>query len=160
MNSFRGCCQTTTAPTSLETSLAITMWSSLPQFSWQMIVFAFFPFVDHYLNVGPKTKVIVTVTKFVEWVSWVRNLMPVNLFWNVCTWLYHYHSLSSCPWGFTENGPYFGGGMQWDVFSQPFTHFSFGSTITAFEGFKLPQEAKHTRAGVSAKFIQYGPFST
>lgn len=119
------------------------MWSSLPQFSWQMITFMFFPFADHYLNTGPKTKAIVTVVKFVEWVSWVSNSMLVNLFWTVCMWVYNYYSLRSCPWGFTNNGTYFGGGTQGAVFSQSFTHF-FRPTTTAFERFKFPLNAKDT----------------
>lgn len=44
----------------------------------------FFQFADHYLNMGSETHAIVTVIKFVEWVSWVNNSMLENLFWTVC----------------------------------------------------------------------------
>lgn len=94
--------------------------------------------MDHNLNMGPKTNAIVTVTEFVEWVSWVSNSMLVNLFWTIaCGYL------RSCPWGFTNNGTYFGGAMQGGVFSQSFTHF-FKTTTTAFEDFKFPPDAKDT----------------
>lgn len=98
-----------------------------------------FPFVDRYLNTGPKNNVIVTVTKFVEQVSCVSNCMLVNLFWPVHVANYH----RSWHWVFTNNGTCYGGGTQAVVFSRSFTHL-FRLTTTAFEGFNFPQDAKDT----------------
>lgn len=72
-----------------------------------MTVAIFFQFAASYQYMGLVTKSIVAVIHFVEGVNKMRNSMLLNYFWNVGTWLYNYHGLSSCFWGFLTHGTYY-----------------------------------------------------
>lgn len=52
----------------------------------------------------PMTEVTVAVIQFAQQVNKVSNSWILNFLWHVDTWLYNYHRLSSCLWGFINDG--------------------------------------------------------
>lgn len=117
-----------------ETSLG-TMWSNLPWFGWHMVGAPFPPFAAPYLSMDPMTKANVVVTQFAQQVHKVSNSWILNSLWNMDTWLYNHHRLSSCLWGFINNAAHCEEAIQGGVFPQSFTHF-FGCIQPLFKGFK------------------------
>lgn len=118
-----------------ETSLG-TMWSNLPWFAWHMAVAPFPPFAAPYLSMDPMTKANVVVTQFAQQVHKVSNSWILNSLWNMDTWLYNHHRLSSCLWGFINNAAHCEEAIRGEFFPNPSPisldasdHFSKGSNI-------------------------------
>ncbi|XP_041875974.1 uncharacterized protein LOC121660630 [Corvus kubaryi] len=118
------------------------MWSSLPWFGWHVAVAIFFPFAAPYLNMGPLTKATIAVIQLALWVEKVRNSWVFNFLRNVGTWINSYHTLSTCFWGYVNNGTFCEEMTPGEVFSQPLNQF-FGPTPSIFEGFKFPLNTNH-----------------